>query len=446
MFEPLHVESGLRCGCTCPGCGAPLVARHSPEGKVVSNFAHYRGSSCALGFETAVHLAAKQLIADRMALYLPAVRAHAPGVADDGDLFAQPILFVSAGVSRLQAVRVEARVGEIRPDLVVSHGGRDVLVEIAVTHFVDALKLCHIKGLGLAAVEIDVSSVREMNFAALEAALFTSEQKSQWLCHPECDAEQARLEALVVDEKARRRAEFDRRREEEVARLEAALQHERVRLAAFRAAPDAAKLRQALEHLGARDADELGFLPVPVKASNAIAAPPLVWQVAVFSYLLHWAVSVQAVSISSRRVRAWIEERFPVSGNEQAFAGAVWDFLNGLAVLGLLHHEGRQQFLITFAGSAGARAVVTDARESGALPLSWARSWPERSTTKCLAMVFGSAYGSAQKWERVAGLLPKIRGEEPPDAVIQHYAEGGLDAGLLRRFFLAVGFARLAGT
>ena len=172
----------------------------------MSNFAHHRGASCALGFETAVHLAAKQLIADRMALYLPAVRTNAPGAADDGDLFAQPTLFAPAGVARLQAVRVEGRVGEIRPDLVVSHGGRDVLVEIAVTHFVDALKLRRIKDLRVAAVEINVSAVREMNFAALEAALFTSEQKSQWLCHPERDAEQARLDALAADEKARRHA------------------------------------------------------------------------------------------------------------------------------------------------------------------------------------------------------------------------------------------------
>ena len=412
----------------------------------MSNFAHHRGASCALGFETAVHLAAKQLIADRMALYLPAVRTNAPGAADDGDLFAQPTLFAPAGVARLQAVRVEGRVGEIRPDLVVSHGGRDVLVEIAVTHFVDALKLRRIKDLRVAAVEINVSAVREMNFAALEAALFTSEQKSQWLCHPERDAEQARLDALAADEKARRHAASARRRDDEAVRLEMALQHERARLAAIRAEPAAAKLRQALDHMGARDAGELGFLPVPVKASNAIAAPPLVWQAAVFSDLMHCAIEVNAASISARRVRAWIEERFEVPGNEQAFAVAVWDFLIGLAALGLLHHEGRQQFLITVVGCAGARAVVADARESGALPLSWMQTWPDRSTTKCLAVVFGTVFGSAQKWERVAGLLPKVRGEEPPEAVIQHYAEVGLDAGLLRRFFLAVGFARLAGT
>ncbi|WP_070401286.1 hypothetical protein [Hydrogenophaga sp. PML113] len=412
----------------------------------MSNFAHHRGASCALGFETAVHLAAKQLVADRMALYLPEVRVNVPGVADDGDLFAQPSLFAPAGVSRLQAVRVEASVGEIRPDLVVTLGGRDVLVEIAVTHFVDALKLRRVKDLRVAAVEINVSAAREMNFAALEAALFTSEQKSQWLCHPERDAEQERLEALAANERSCSHAASARRRDDNSARHKMAQQEERARLAAIRAEPAAAKLRQALDHMGARDAAELGFLPVPVKASYAISAPPLVWQAAVFSYLLHCAVEVNAASISARRVRAWIEERFEVPGNEQALAVAVWEFLIGLAALGLLHHEGRQQFLITFVGCAGARAVVADARGSGALPLSWMRSWPEQSTTKSLAIVFGSVFGSALKWERVAGLMPKVRGEEPPDAVIQHYAKGGLDAGLLRRFFLAVGFARLAGT
>lgn len=412
----------------------------------MSNFAHHRDASCTIGFETAVHLAAKQLIADRMALYLPAVRAHVPGVVDDGGLFPRATLFSPAGVAQLQAVRVEERIGEIRPDLVVSLVGREVLVEIAVTHFVDALKLVRIKDLGVAAVEIDVSSAREMNFAALEAALFTSQQRSQWLCHPERDAEQARIEALVADEKSRQHAELGRRRAEEAARREMAQRDASARLDAFRNAPPAAKLRQALDHMGARDATAAAFLPVRVNASSAISAPPLVWQTAVFSYLMHWAVEADATSISSRRVREWIEERFDVPGDERAFGVAVWAFLNGLTALGLLHHEGRQQFLITFAGCAGARAVVADARESGALPLSWARNWPERSTTRRLATVFGAAFGSAQRWERVAGLLPKVRAEEPPDAVIQHYAVGGLDARLLRRFFLAVGFARLAGT
>lgn len=53
LYEPLQVESGLKCACSCPGCGAPLVARHSPSGKVVSHFAHQPGADCATGFETA---------------------------------------------------------------------------------------------------------------------------------------------------------------------------------------------------------------------------------------------------------------------------------------------------------------------------------------------------------------------------------------------------------
>jgi len=156
LYEPLQVESGLKCGCTCPGCGAPLVARHSPSGRVASNFAHYAGSDCASGFETAVHLAAKQLIDDRKMLFLPVLVARASGTGISGKDFGREVPLRPAGVRNLNAVLVEERLGSIRPDLVVANGRQKVLVEIAVTHFVDDVKLARIQGLGMPAVEIDL--------------------------------------------------------------------------------------------------------------------------------------------------------------------------------------------------------------------------------------------------------------------------------------------------
>ena len=47
LYEPLQVERGLACSCTCPGCGARLVAKHAPSGKVRPHFAHDKESDCA---------------------------------------------------------------------------------------------------------------------------------------------------------------------------------------------------------------------------------------------------------------------------------------------------------------------------------------------------------------------------------------------------------------
>lgn len=39
-----NVESGLKCGCICPSCGEPLVARKGA--KRMHHFAHYSGHNC----------------------------------------------------------------------------------------------------------------------------------------------------------------------------------------------------------------------------------------------------------------------------------------------------------------------------------------------------------------------------------------------------------------
>ena len=53
------VESGLKCGCTCPSCGEPLVAKKGT--KRMHHFAHHAGENCEYGYETSLHLAAKEI-------------------------------------------------------------------------------------------------------------------------------------------------------------------------------------------------------------------------------------------------------------------------------------------------------------------------------------------------------------------------------------------------
>lgn len=64
-----EVPNGLACNCNCPSCGARLVAKQGAES--AWHFAHYGVTPCATGYETALHLAAKQLIADASTLQLP---------------------------------------------------------------------------------------------------------------------------------------------------------------------------------------------------------------------------------------------------------------------------------------------------------------------------------------------------------------------------------------
>lgn len=462
LYEPLQVESGLKCGCTCPGCGAPLVAKHSPSGRVVSHFAHQPGADCATGFETAVHLAAKQLIADRSQVFLPVVRAQVSAVGPSGRTYSGNRLLSPAGLIALSRVRVEAAVGSIRPDLLVTNKSQDILVEIAVTHFVDDEKLARIKALELPALEIDLSELREVNFATLENALFTASQRSIWVWHPTREREGARLRVMVEADLAQDKLDWESK--EALAERERVLQQqleekanrarleqeaaERKRVALFRAATVCEKLKLVLARMKTDEARVAEFLPVPVRGGDAVGAPSFVWQAAVFSGLIHGAIKRGRFLLSGDEVRVWLRARFKLADDEKALGVAVWDFLCGLEKLGVLHRVRQQQFLVAVPGLAGALSLAADARDGGVLPLVWTDRWPSMEGAIGLANVFQHIYGARAWWVRIAGLLPMVRMQEGPESLMQAYwneASGAIEGAALRRYFLAVGFVRLVG-
>lgn len=172
----------------------------------------------------------------------------------------------------------------------------------------------------------------------------------------------------------------------------------------------------------------------------------MLWQAAVFSGLIHRALSRGSTELIAEAVRAWIQERFEVPDSDKDFGVAVWQYLDGLQKLGLVHHEGRQRFLVAVSGWSSARAVVADAGGGSVVPLVWVREWPEGDVVTRLAAVFGKMDRAPEKWRRLGGLRPEVRGQETAEATVRYYADTGLEASRVRTFFLAVWFVRLAGT
>lgn len=151
-------QHGLACKCTCFGCGEPLMARWGPK-KPTKHFAH-QGSDeriCKSALETEIHIRAKELIEQELKLLLPLNFKAA-----DGTKY-RPI--------NLDSVRLENMVHGRVPDLIVTSGGDEYLIEIAVTHFCDYEKISFYKQQKLSCIEIDMSSVR--NDADVESRIRT---------------------------------------------------------------------------------------------------------------------------------------------------------------------------------------------------------------------------------------------------------------------------------
>jgi hypothetical protein len=196
-----EVPSGLACQCVCPACGRRLVARKGP--KTADHFAHYgKGSGCGLGLETNAHLWAKQVLERRKAIYLSAIRAC---------IGAETLERMKPTRFEFDSVRLEKRLGEMVPDVILTKQGHDLIVEVFVTHRCDEAKIAKIKAAGVSVMEVDLHRYRtSQDEKAIERAMLKDAPRV-WLFNPHVDQTEAMLRDQIA-EKAKAKADAQRAR------------------------------------------------------------------------------------------------------------------------------------------------------------------------------------------------------------------------------------------
>lgn len=202
-----EVPSGLACDCVCPACGRRLVARKGP--KTADHFAHYgKGSGCGLGLETNAHLWAKQVLERRKAIYLPAIRAR---------IGAETLERMKPTRFAFDSVRLERRLGEMVPDVILTKQGHDLIVEVFVTHRCDEAKLAKIRATGVSVMEVDLHRYRtSQDEKAIERAMLKDAPRV-WLFNPHVDQTEAILRDQIA-ERAKAKADAQRARAKNLLR------------------------------------------------------------------------------------------------------------------------------------------------------------------------------------------------------------------------------------
>lgn len=133
-----EVENGLRCGCVCPKCNAPLEAN---QGQKRSYFSHKPGySQCTGAVESTLHLMAKEVLAECKCMYLP-----------QGGPFVGLVYFDKIDVEERDDNSV------FRPDCIGYCEGETIWVEFKNTHAVSNEKRKYIIEKGIDCVEVDIS-------------------------------------------------------------------------------------------------------------------------------------------------------------------------------------------------------------------------------------------------------------------------------------------------
>lgn len=178
LLSVQEVASGLACGCYCPGCGQPLVARKGKQ--KLHHFAHYQEAACEHGLESILHWKAKDFFSKSTFLVLPACYLRNWGAP----IFpAQRLAYSTA--------KIEYHLNPIKPDILLYAGQKPkLLVEIAVSHPADSEKIKQIRRLGIPALEIDVAHLlpdmqtRDFPEMALRDSLLKDTTHKKWLYHP----------------------------------------------------------------------------------------------------------------------------------------------------------------------------------------------------------------------------------------------------------------------
>lgn len=191
ISEILEEQRGLKCNCTCPGCGMPLQARLGE--KKQRHFAH-SNTSCDIvsAQQTALHMLAKEIIEEEKTLLLPGIviKRSETSFRDSGNYIVSrlpsSLEYRTPRKITCESVILEKRISDIIPDIVITVAGKPCLVEIAVTHFVDDNKEEKIKKLGLPLLEIDISSLygSGLDKAQIHDAIINKLENKRWVYNP----------------------------------------------------------------------------------------------------------------------------------------------------------------------------------------------------------------------------------------------------------------------
>lgn len=127
------VPSGLECGCRCEKCDNDLIAAKGE--KNTWHFRHATASTCPGSQETALHRAIKQIVAE------------------------SGFIMTDRGRIEYCNAKVESQFGDIKPDVTAEWQGKNLFIEILVTHPVSVSTENFYKKGNYHSIEIDMKNI-----------------------------------------------------------------------------------------------------------------------------------------------------------------------------------------------------------------------------------------------------------------------------------------------
>lgn len=153
-----NVASGRSCNCICPCCHSPLIAAKGTKNQ--HHFKHSTTIECAGGLESAIHMAAKQIILERQEIRLPEYTIATSIIDSQGKKHHESKTIVPKGrLISFDSVHEEKTLSDIKADILAIKSNEQLIIEIFYRHKVDGQKIEKIKEINTSAIEIDLSDL-----------------------------------------------------------------------------------------------------------------------------------------------------------------------------------------------------------------------------------------------------------------------------------------------
>lgn len=336
ISELSESERGLKCLCICPSCKIQLQARLG-KGKRRPHFSH-NNEDCDIKIaqQTALHLLAKEILTENNYIMLPAyVIDGSEGGFVDYDCSYKAITdqLSSFEVNRpisyqFDNVVLENKMSDIVPDILIwrSSNGKKLIIEIAVTHFVDNEKREKIKKMGISALEIDISHLHKMEIdrKVLKEVIIERIDSKTWLHNMNYSkaldklaernnkiADQDKIEAAATRLMMENFAQAERKKvQEEKQREQTKVKNVMNSLIKENYSAIVGNLRndvQAKNHFkrkkfyNALGKDIPFFLDIPVTGQIAFSCDRRIWQMELFELFIYQRNTASNISI----IRIW---------------------------------------------------------------------------------------------------------------------------------------------
>lgn len=178
-----NVSKGLNCQCKCANCGNLLVAK---KGKIkVHHFAHKANSECNGATETTLHLLSKKIIGELDTIFIPPYHFSKSKQHRYGVNVSHSEKIANGGEIKIDDVVIEKSLRNFKPDVLITSGQKQLIIEIAVTHKVNRAKLKYIRKYDSPAIEISLELLDALLTPEQLKEKLKNDLKSKvWLFHP----------------------------------------------------------------------------------------------------------------------------------------------------------------------------------------------------------------------------------------------------------------------